>query len=791
MCARVAPGQSRNTEHVPVILTLSGGVSLGSYEAGVNWGLIEVFKRTADPTIRKAWHLPRYELKTMAGASAGNINGFLAAIEWCRTDQPTPPEQSLFWKIWVPTGFDQLFPLERYSQEDSTKALFSRRYFDEVLFDTIKAAMRDLPASTGPGGCTIPVGVTITRLTPDTIHISTGLHALTQRYAAVVNVSRQGGVLAFRAPPADLRDNGKLGALILLPDCRGAIDPTDVFSLVEASSAFPGAFAPVSVKYEERLGSGCDRHEQDSTFFSDGGLFDNNPIDLAAGVYDETVSPYPQRADSDAILVFTDPDALRGRFATVRQESHALADSGHVVATGGIAALLDLFAGAVPSARQYEIQAFGRTLARAPTVFVRDNIKVTDRRFPLVGEQLGNFGAFLGKPFREYDFYAGVYDALAFFAAQACPAARQVDSLCLRQRLGALVETPQLDFGGPDSLPRTILRALLAQEYPAAAPPVLPRLDSTASRRTVLLLGLLQANLALADSTFDNRSCASGDAIVALLCHNGFRRMLRRFANDTVLEAIERAEATRLPCKPEDWKRSPVLCEGDRDFGDFVERPESFLADKLGLMLHQLWRVERGRKQAREKAWIGVATINEVVFQSGAAYRYRRGFDLNTSSIPPASGKAWLAALIPNYVSVNLNSQGLELGYRPTVHLSNSFALTLTGAPLHLIQNAASDVDRYRWVIGPALHWKETSPALSGVETGIELFGRWKRDPFGSDAGRVWSIPVTLYLLADKLRISARILPGNRSPVNDGGQFALSVGLADLNGLVYWVFRKS
>ncbi|MGH9893511.1 MAG: hypothetical protein ACREA0_16290, partial [bacterium] len=147
-----APVERRDTQHISVVLTISGGISLGSYEAGVNWGLLELFKLTARDSIRRSWNLPRYELKAMAGASAGNINGFLAGIEWCRSREPVPPEQSLFWKIWVRTGFDQLFPLERYNQPDSTQALFSRRYFQQVLFDTVRAAMRDLPPTTALDG---------------------------------------------------------------------------------------------------------------------------------------------------------------------------------------------------------------------------------------------------------------------------------------------------------------------------------------------------------------------------------------------------------------------------------------------------------------------------------------------------------------------------------------------------------------------------------------------------------------------------------------------------------------
>ncbi|HET9707577.1 MAG TPA: hypothetical protein VFP39_04680 [Gemmatimonadales bacterium] len=236
------------------------------------------------------------------------------------------------------------------------------------------------------------------------------------------------------------------------------------------------------------------------------------------------------------------------------------------------------------------------------------------------------------------------------------------------------------------------------------------------------------------------------------------------------------------------WKRPPFGTDAGRVFAF----PVTFylLADKVGLLLHQLWHVERARKTAGEKDWTGLATLSEVVFQSGTAYRYRRGFEPNTSSVPHGSGISGFASFVPNYVSTNINAQGLEFGYRPTWHLSNTLAFTLNYVPLHLIQNTPSYRDRYYWAAGPVLHWKESSPAFSGFETGVEVLARWKRPPFGTDAGRVFAFPVTFYLLADKLRINVRLMPGNKTAVNDGGEVAVSVGLADLNGLIYWMFRK-
>jgi len=782
----------RAYQHVPVVLTISGGASLGSYEAGVNWGLLEVFKLTARDSIRLAWNLPQYDLKVMTGASAGSINGFLAAIEWCRTRAPTAPDQSLFWKVWVRTGFDQIFPLERYDQQDTTQALFSRRYFDLVLSDSLKAAMGGLSVHDAPQSCSIPVGVTVTRVAPDSVAISQGLYALTQRYAAIVLVSRRGPSLEFRAPHTEFATQGALGALLPMPECDSLVDPRDVFSLIEASSAFPGLFRPVVLRREAAAGAGCRGGPIDSSLFSDGGLFDNNPIDLATGIYDEMVWKNTFEPDSSALLVFIDPDRVRGRIAHVVQN-----EARPPAASGGVAALFDLFAGAVPAARQYELQSFGRLLARAPAVFVRENIESTDRGFLVVGQRLGNFAAFLGKPFREYDFYVGIYDALSFFAREGCQAPT-VDSLCVQRRLRELVETRALDLGAgaaqqtPDteSLARTVLRLLYQREWGRWGEDTTRRMASEPSVRppTSLVVGLARAHFSLEDEIFDNSRCRSGDPIADLLCRDGFRMMLGQVESDIEGRPLGQTIGQDA-CAPTHWLTSPIECDEDQSFGEFVGNPEHFLADKFGLMLHQLWRVERARERAGEQNWTSVATVTEVLFQSGIGYRYRRGFDANASSVPRQSGAAWLTALIPNYVGIDALSRSVEVGYRPTRHLNNSWALSMNTTPLQVVGDPSSELDRYRWTVGPALHWKRVSTLWSGWETGVERIEPWRSSIVGA-RGQVWAIPVSWYLLADKLRLCLRLFPGGDSGVQGRPIADFGIGIADVNGLAYWLLRR-
>lgn len=85
-------------------LTISGGISLGAYEAGFNWALVELMKRKRD----------KYQLDVITGASAGNINTILSAILWCKNYNVDNEKNSifnnLFWNTWIPVGLDVLFP---------------------------------------------------------------------------------------------------------------------------------------------------------------------------------------------------------------------------------------------------------------------------------------------------------------------------------------------------------------------------------------------------------------------------------------------------------------------------------------------------------------------------------------------------------------------------------------------------------------------------------------------------------------------------------------------------------
>ena len=96
----------------PVLVTVSGGVSLGAYEAGALYVLGEIFKRGT----------PRRQVVLATSASAGSVNAFTTALSACAPPNPDPTRDP-GWVVWIDVGFDELF----LPREVSAPHVFSDR----------------------------------------------------------------------------------------------------------------------------------------------------------------------------------------------------------------------------------------------------------------------------------------------------------------------------------------------------------------------------------------------------------------------------------------------------------------------------------------------------------------------------------------------------------------------------------------------------------------------------------------------------------------------------------------
>lgn len=195
------PDSTRSTR--PLMLTVSGGISLGSYQAGVNWAVLYLLKLAGEKRAGRPDSLGSFHLTAATGASAGNINALFSAAEWARTDfTRRTPESSLFWQMWTEVGLGQLLPELEGQVADSLRApdydsgILTRHYFSTVLRDSLFNRLK-----TGPfDACTdVAIGITMTRLDPVVVDLArgnttgseadaVGLHIRTQRAATVYRV---------------------------------------------------------------------------------------------------------------------------------------------------------------------------------------------------------------------------------------------------------------------------------------------------------------------------------------------------------------------------------------------------------------------------------------------------------------------------------------------------------------------------------------------------------------------------------------------------------------------------
>jgi predicted acylesterase/phospholipase RssA len=367
-----------------LLITMSGGVSLGSYEAGFMHYLIEANKKN---------HL--YTLPVMTGASAGAINSFLSAASQCSMEIPNY-EDSLLWKFWIPIGLNVLSK----SRTTNPHALFSREVIEGKIAE-VRTALQN-----SSGTCDTLLGISITRKEPVAVRLSPNL-----------TVPRLSEMVAFRlkSKPQSLRNalipDGK-SLQILLP-FAGQFDKDFelVVDALAASAAFPLAFEPVTIPYCERTSASqvnCSPKQILSSEFIDGGIYDNQPMKAAVAIA-------KGRYGDHTPLVLLDPtlyDYSRDDAAEAESWSQPL-----ISYAGALGNSL------IQSARNTQIM---RLAEERPDISKR--ILHSTSNLPLNGSGLYAFMGFFEKDFRKSDFIYGMYEAKRFLN-RILPPGRSIKSL--------------------------------------------------------------------------------------------------------------------------------------------------------------------------------------------------------------------------------------------------------------------------------------------------------------------------------------------------------------------------
>lgn len=379
----------------PYAITISGGVSLGAYEAGLNWSVVELLRNAKDHTA---------DLEGVTGASAGSINSLLTSIRWCQTDKiESTVDKNLFSDAWRGIGFDELMPddPDEYAVADDPRAygadlLMSRK----KAFARILAQVKDLlTAGRGFRPCDLRLGMTVTSRDPKSLVVS-DLHVANQRYVIPLRVRSDGTSIEFFVDTRIEESTRKelLGNLLFLapdhviPDPANpkqrqfVVDPPKVLRAALASSAFPVAFGPIQLDHcvalepkkegvttEQRYRRACSGGQvtpsskcsalgkslgmqetavQCSQKFIDGGVFDNVPLGVAMAQLESDLEAVPAlgKARRPLRYIYMYYNNRRGVPARGPAESKPDGD-----AEGPLGDTLAAIGGIVDTAQQYEL----------------------------------------------------------------------------------------------------------------------------------------------------------------------------------------------------------------------------------------------------------------------------------------------------------------------------------------------------------------------------------------------------------------------------------------------------
>ena len=212
------------------------------------------------------------------GRLRGGVNALISAINSCRPDN-SDPQQDVGWSLWTGLGLDELFDPTAVSPN----GVFGRGGFS----DTVKEVRAILDEGL-PTDCDVVLGVSATRLESYPVEINESLSLPRQEEKFVVRIQGQGPGLPAKFTNYVDVTSGLPEALLSLRGDGSASDFNYIRDLVFASSAFPVAFAPQLLGYcvtdpHDASTWTCAEPTQVAAFI-DGGVFDNNPLRLAADV---------------------------------------------------------------------------------------------------------------------------------------------------------------------------------------------------------------------------------------------------------------------------------------------------------------------------------------------------------------------------------------------------------------------------------------------------------------------------------------------------------------------------
>ncbi len=414
------------TKPLSIALTVSGGVSLGAYQAGYLFYLTEVAKRN------KGLINPRL----VTGASAGMINSLLTLMAM-GDDSREDPAQSLFYKLWNDMHYKDLFDVD----QAPPLALSSRKVLED-LSDKVeeqwnKGLSEDLD---------MVIGATATRLKSHSVDISEGFTVPRQEEKFVFRIQGRGPGQQPRVTNYVDRAYGSEQPLLPFVDVERRMrkDGRTNFSVIKqilfASSAIPIVFLPQKIDFcMTSPGDGdkdniyalraCPKpkfHED----FVDGSIADRRPLRLAhkiavSGlVREDNAIVWRDRPDLEhgmlpdsVYFLYIDPTRTTYPETKNEEENKRTVDQ----ATRFFPTLGVFMRSLISSAQAKEVSTL---IEEHPEV--RERMQLVTHDFPKVSGLMAKFFGFFDREFRKFDFYLGMRDAHRYVEENVAPRLRQM-----------------------------------------------------------------------------------------------------------------------------------------------------------------------------------------------------------------------------------------------------------------------------------------------------------------------------------------------------------------------------
>ncbi|MGD8702175.1 MAG: patatin-like phospholipase family protein [Desulfosarcina sp.] len=392
-------------------------------------------------------------------------------------------------------------------------------------------------------------------------------------------------------------------------------------------------------------------------------------------------------------------------------------------------------------------------------------IFVTSRGGPITGTLLSDFGAFLDYKFREYDYFAGIYDAVIVATNEDCsrfyPAStNDTEMQACRDRLS---EQLYRSIGVAEHPKGKYLFALMAkQEFGNdgglryAYDPMPPE------DRDIRII-------------FDglNKSAQAGNR-----SHDSSKELI----------SIEREFFEHL--KAEGFAPTPSADGGASLLTVIMDDPEYWAHELVNRATSRLVQLEKEAgaiyaarepdPQLQETASTGLMGAGALAMRT-VAYHYPR-FTFSPSTAPDD----WFwRNLIPYETAFDTVEGDIQFFWQPTwnfkrVNVGLRMGLGFTGG---LISGADEDRENYG-TLGLDLTRIEKTAFFSGWGITPAVYHNWNKPQVGDQT--TFGADVHVNLLANRLRISL----GARDVINDAEDTVfLTLGVTDLPGIIYWLSR--